>query len=483
MEHESTAGRPLRVGDAAYTILALDAAAPAGVLDRLLYVVKVLLENVLAQAAAGSGSAEAVARVAGWRPDLTVDHDIAFAPGRVLLQDFAGVPAIVDLAAMCDVLVELGGDPALVNPRCPSELVIDHSVIVDVAGRPDAFERNASVEFDRNRERYAFLRWGQQGFANLRVVPPDTGIVHQIDLEHLARVVAVDANGVAHPDTLVGTDSHTTMVNRLGVLGWGVGGIEAEAALLGQSLSMLIPKVVGVRLSGRVPAGSTATDLLLAIAQLLRARGVVGEFVEFFGPGLVGLAVADRATIGNMSPEYGSTCAIFPIDDEMLRYLRLTGRPPEQVALVEAYAKEQGLFHLAGGPEAGYSEVLDVDLGSVVPSVAGPARPQDRIGLADAGRAFRVALGAYRGVPPGRRPGPCRSGYGRRPRKGRRPTPFRPATRRRPWPASPGPASRTPAAVRVGRRAPTPIPRPNRAAVSPSASMVAPRSSSRPARW
>ena len=400
MEQEPTGGRVLRVGDAAYTILPLELAAPADGLERLPYAIKVLLENALAQNAAGSGSAEAVVLLAGWRPDLAVDHEMAFAPGRVLLQDFTGVPAIVDLAAMRDALADLGGDPDLVNPLCPSELVIDHSVIADVAGRPDAFERNASLEFGRNRERYAFLRWGQQGFANLRVVPPDTGIVHQINLEHLARVVAVDANGVAHPDTLVGTDSHTTMVNGLGVLGWGVGGIEAEAALLGQPLSMLIPKVVGVRLADRLPAGSTATDLVLTIAQLLRARGVVGEFVEFFGPGLVGLPVADRATIGNMSPEYGSTCAIFPIDDETLRYLRLTGRRPEQVALVEAYAKEQGLFHRAGGPEASYSEVLELDLGSVVPSVAGPARPQDRTALGEAGRAFRVALGAYRGVLP-----------------------------------------------------------------------------------
>ena len=396
MEHESTGGRVLRVADASYTILPLEWAAPADVLDRLPYCIKVLLENVLAQAAAGSGSGEAVARLAGWRPDLAVDHDMAFAPGRVLLQDFTGVPAIVDLAAMRDALAELGGDPALVKPGCRSELVIDHSVIADVAGRPDAFERNASLEFDRNRERYAFLRWGQQGFANLRVVPPDTGIVHQINLEYLARVVAVDAHGVAHPDTLVGTDSHTTMVNGLGVVGWGVGGIEAEAALLGQPLSMLIPKVVGVRLSGRLRVGSTATDLVLTIAQLLRAKGVVGQFVEFFGPGLAGLPVADRATIGNMSPEYGSTCAIFPIDDETLRYLRLTGRPAEQVALVEAYAKQQGLFHGADASEADYSEVIDLDLGSVVPSIAGPARPQDRRPASDQGHGRRHGSRARR---------------------------------------------------------------------------------------
>jgi aconitate hydratase len=301
------------------------------------------------------------------------------------------VPAVVDLAAMRDAMTELGGDPARINPLAPAELVIDHSVIADVAGRPDAFVRNAELEFERNRERYAFLRWGQQAFADFKVVPPDTGIVHQVNLEYLARVVFSNGRGQAHPDTLVGTDSHTPMVNGLGVLGWGVGGIEAEAAMLGQPISMLMPKVVGFRLNGELPEGSTATDLVLTVTELLRRHGVVGKFVEFYGPGVGNVPVENRATIGNMSPEYGSTCAIFPIDAETLRYLSFTGRPPEQIALVEAYAKEQGLWHDPAA-EPRYSEQVELDLGTVVPSLAGPRRPQDRVALTDAKRSFRVAL-------------------------------------------------------------------------------------------
>ena len=309
------------------------------------------------------------------------------------MQDFTGVPAIVDLAAMRDAIAAMGGDPAQINPLVPVELVIDHSVQVDVFGTRDAFRRNAEREFERNAERYAFLRWGQGAFDNFTVVPPDTGIVHQVNLEYLARVVFVDeASGRAYPDTLVGTDSHTTMVNGLGVLGWGVGGIEAEAAMLGQPMSMLIPQVIGFRLHGELPQGATATDLVLTVAELLRHKGVVGKFVEFYGAGLASLPLADRATIGNMSPEFGSTCAIFPIDAETLRYLEFTGRPAEQIELVEAYARAQGLWHDADSAEPTYSDKVELDLGEVVPSLAGPKRPQDRISLTDAQPAFRAAL-------------------------------------------------------------------------------------------
>ena len=319
-------------------------------------------------------------------------REIAFVPARVLMQDFTGVPAIVDLAAMRDAMEAFGADPAQINPRVPVELIVDHSVIADVSGRPDAFRRNAELEFTRNRERYELLRWAQDAFGNVRVMPPDSGICHQVNLEYLARVVFVDADGAAYPDTLVGTDSHTPMVNGLGVLGWGVGGIEAEAAMLGEPLSLLLPAVVGVRLVGELPEGSTATDLVLTIAERLRRHGVVGKFVEFYGPGVAAVPLENRATIGNMSPEYGSTCAMFPIDAETLRYLRFTGRPPEQIALVEAYAKEQGLFHEPGAPDPVFSETVEVDLATVVPSIAGPARPHDRVPLTDARRSFRLAL-------------------------------------------------------------------------------------------
>ena len=310
------------------------------------------------------------------------------------MQDFTGVPAIVDLAAMRDAMKEMGGDPNKINPLVPAELVIDHSVQVDAYGTPQAFQRNAELEFERNQERYAFLRWGQGAFHNFKVVPPDTGIVHQVNLEYLARVVFVDDGRAtsAYPDTLVGTDSHTTMINGLGVLGWGVGGIEAEAAMLGQPMSMLIPQVLGFKLTGELPEGATATDLVLTVTEMLRERGVVGKFVEFHGAGLAGLPLADRATIGNMSPEFGSTCAIFPIDAETLRYLEFSGRPAEQIALVEAYAKEQGLWHDENSEEPTFSDTIELDLAEVVPSIAGPKRPQDRVSLTESRDAFRMAL-------------------------------------------------------------------------------------------
>ena len=303
---------------------------------------------------------EDVDALARWAPGSAGTREIAFVPARVLMQDFTGVPAIVDLAAMRDAMEAFGADPAQINPRVPVELIVDHSVIADVSGRPDAFRRNAELEFTRNRERYELLRWAQDAFGNVRVMPPDSGICHQVNLEYLARVVFVDADGAAYPDTLVGTDSHTPMVNGLGVLGWGVGGIEAEAAMLGEPLSLLLPAVVGVRLVGELPEGSTATDLVLTIAERLRRHGVVGKFVEFYGPGVAAVPLENRATIGNMSPEYGSTCAIFPIDAETIRYLQFTGRPPEQIALVDAYAKEQGLFHEPGAPDPIFSENVEV---------------------------------------------------------------------------------------------------------------------------
>jgi aconitate hydratase len=388
----------LRVGSKEYEIYRLDALDKQGTSTRHLpYSLRILLENLLRTEDGRNVTKEEVRALAAWNSQSKPDKEIAFTPSRVLLQDFTGVPAVVDLAAMRDAMKRLGGDPKLINPLQPAELVIDHSVQVDEFGSSQAFGLNAELEFLRNKERYAFLRWGQKAFHNLAIVPPDTGIVHQVNLEFLARVVFVqetDGKRIAYPDTLVGTDSHTTMINGLGVLGWGVGGIEAEAAMLGQPVSMLIPLVVGVKLTGRLREGATATDLVLTITEMLRKHGVVGKFVEYFGPGLQDLPLADRATIANMSPEYGATCGIFPIDKESLRYLRLTGRSEEQIALVEAYAREQGMFHDEKTPEAQYSERLSLDLATVEPSLAGPKRPQDRVALSNAGESFRQALPA-----------------------------------------------------------------------------------------
>jgi aconitate hydratase len=381
----------LDVSGNSYEIWRLDALADVADVTRLPFSLKILLENLLRNEDGSLIRAEDIQALASWDPAGEADREVAFTPARVLMQDFTGVPAVVDLAAMRDAMAELGGDQSKINPLAPAELVIDHSVIADVYGTRDAFRRNAELEFERNRERYAFLRWGQQAFADFSVVPPDTGIVHQVNLEYLARVVFGDDRGRAYPDTLVGTDSHTPMVNGLGVLGWGVGGIEAEAAMLGQPISMLTPKVVGFKLHGELPEGSTATDLVLTVTELLRKHGVVGKFVEFFGPGVGSVPVENRATIGNMSPEYGSTCAIFPIDEETLRYLEFTGRRPERVALVEAYAKEQGLWHDPDRDPV-YSERVELDLATVVPSLAGPRRPQDRVALTDARHSFRAAL-------------------------------------------------------------------------------------------
>jgi aconitate hydratase len=384
------AGRPVQI----YSLPALEKAGFPGV-SRLPYSMKVLLENLLRREDGAFVKADDIRAVAQWNAKANVEKEISFMPARVLLQDFTGVPCVVDLAAMRDAVIELQGNPDLVNPLQPVELVVDHSVQVDYFGRRDAFALNAELEFSRNRERYAFLRWGQRAFNNFKVVPPDTGIVHQVNIEHLARVVfsqTVDGATVAYPDTLVGTDSHTTMVNGLGVVGWGVGGIEAEAAMLGQPSSMLIPKVVGFRLTGAMPRGTTATDLVLTITEILRKHGVVGTFVEFHGEGLGALTIADRATLGNMCPEYGATVAIFPIDEMTLDYLTLTGRDSAQVSLVEQYAKTQGLFRTAGVPDAVYSEVIDLDLSTVEPSLAGPKRPQDRVSLSKAKSAFQAAL-------------------------------------------------------------------------------------------
>jgi aconitate hydratase len=369
-------------------------------LTRLPYSIRVLLENLVRNEDGETVTAEDIASLASWDPESTPGGEIAFNPARVLLQDFTGVPAVVDLAAMRDAMAELGGDSASINPLIPCELVIDHSVQVDSYGSAASFLINAEKEFERNHERYAFLRWGQNAFDNFRVVPPDTGIVHQVNLEYLARVVFdTERDGVrlAYPDTLVGTDSHTTMINGLGVLGWGVGGIEAEAAVLGQPLSMLVPRVLGFELHGTLPEGATATDLVLRVTEMLRDAGVVGKFVEFHGPGLSSLSLADRATLGNMSPEFGSTCAMFPIDRETLDYLRFTGRPDDQVALVDAYAKAQGLFHDAGSPVAAYSDRLELDLGTVGPSIAGPKLPQQRIPLSRTKPRFLDALDAIKG--------------------------------------------------------------------------------------
>ena len=385
----------LAAGERRFEIYRLDALEKRGLpVARLPFSLKILLENLLRREDGRSVTAADVEKLARWDPKKAPDEEIAFMPARVLLQDFTGVPAVVDLAAMRDAMAQMGGDPKQVNPLLPAELVIDHSVMVDEFGTKTAFHTNAELEFQRNRERYALLRWAQQTFQGFRVVPPDTGIVHQVNLEYLARVVFTTEGTTpqAYPDTLVGTDSHTTMVNGLGVLGWGVGGIEAEAAMLGQPVSMLIPQVVGFRLTGKLAEGATATDLVLTVTEMLRKKGVVGKFVEFYGPGIATLPLADRATIGNMAPEYGATCGIFPVDAETLRYLELTGRAKEQVALVEAYCKEQGLFHSAATPDAVYTDTLSLDLGSVEPSLAGPRRPQDRVSLAQVGKTFLAAL-------------------------------------------------------------------------------------------
>src|SRR2546430_981628 len=373
----------LRVGDESYGVHKLDAAAA-----RLPYTLRILLENVLR-----NGSEESAAAVADWVADAEPSREISFAPARVLLQDFTGVPCVVDLAAMRDAMRDQGGDPRAINPLIPVELVIDHSVQVDEFASRLAIGRNVDLEFERNHERYAFLRWGQGAFDNFRVVPPNTGIVHQVNLEYLARVVEV-RDGVAFPDTLVGTDSHTTMVNGLGALGWGVGGIEAEAAMLGEALSMLVPQVVGFRLAGALREGATATDLVLTVTEILRKTGVVGKFVEYFGPGVGSLSLADRATLGNMSPETGATCGFFPVDEVTVEYLRLTGRSDERIALVEAYCKGNLLWHEPEEhPE--YSQVVELDLDDVEPSLAGPRRPQDRVPLASAKEAFLESLGTF----------------------------------------------------------------------------------------
>ncbi|WP_435741413.1 aconitate hydratase [Nocardioides sp. SYSU DS0663] len=389
----------LDVDGQSYEIYRLDAVTGEGLdVETLPFSLKVLLENLLRTEDGADITADDIKALAGWDADAHPDKEIQFTPARVIMQDFTGVPCVVDLATMREAMADLGGDPSRINPLAPAEMVIDHSVIADVFGTPESFERNVEIEYERNRERYQFLRWGQGAFDDFKVVPPGTGIVHQVNIEHLARTVMVrEAESgvkVAYPDTCVGTDSHTTMVNGIGVVGWGVGGIEAEAAMLGQPVSMLIPRVVGFKLNGDLPEGSTATDLVLTITEMLREHGVVGKFVEFYGPGVSALPLANRATIGNMSPEFGSTIAVFPIDEQTLEYLELTGRPQEQLKLVEAYAKEQGLWHDPDA-EPRYSEKLELDLSTVVPSLAGPKRPQDRVALADAAEAFRIALAEY----------------------------------------------------------------------------------------
>ena len=385
----------LDVGAQRYEIHSL-AALGAGRVARLPFALKILLENLLRFEDGVNVTAADVEALLAWRPKARPEHEISFTPSRVIMQDFTGVPCVVDLAAMREAIARLGGDPSRVNPLAPAELVIDHSVQVDDYGSADSLTRNTEIEFSRNRERYMFLRWGQTAFSNFKVVPPNTGIVHQVNIERLARVVFQDRRegmpARAYPDTLVGTDSHTTMVNGLGVLGWGVGGIEAEAAMLGQPVTMLIPQVIGFKLTGMLPPGTTATDLVLTITEILRKQGVVDQFVEFFGDGLKGMPLADRATIANMSPEFGSTCAIFPIDEETIRYLRLTGRADDDVALVEAYARAQGLWRLDGAPAADYTDVVELDLSTVEPSLAGPKRPQDRVPLRSARSVYRGAV-------------------------------------------------------------------------------------------
>lgn len=390
----------LEVGDSSYEIYRINTVEGSATLP---FSLKVLLENLLRTEDGANVTKEQISALGSWDENAQPDTEIQFTPARVIMQDFTGVPCVVDLATMREAVVDLGGDATKINPLAPAEMVIDHSVIIDVFGRPDAFEKNVEIEYGRNRERYQFLRWGQTAFDDFKVVPPGTGIVHQVNIEHLARTV-MTRDGKAYPDSCVGTDSHTTMVNGIGVLGWGVGGIEAEAAMLGQPVSMLIPRVVGFKLSGKIPAGVTATDVVLTITQMLRQHGVVGKFVEFYGEGVASVPLANRATIGNMSPEFGSTCAIFPIDDVTLDYLRLTGRSDEQVALVEAYTKEQGLWHDASH-EPRFSEYLELDLSTVVPSIAGPKRPQDRIVLAESKQQFALDVknygveGNYREVP------------------------------------------------------------------------------------
>ncbi|GAA1929956.1 aconitate hydratase AcnA [Nocardioides hwasunensis] len=384
----------LDVDGQSYEIYRLDAVKGEGLdVESLPFSLKVLLENLLRTEDGADITADHIKAIAGWDASAAPDQEIQFTPARVIMQDFTGVPCVVDLATMREAMAELGGDATKINPLAPAEMVIDHSVIADVFGTPAAFERNVEIEYERNRERYQFLRWGQGAFDDFKVVPPGTGIVHQVNIEHLARVVMV-RDGVAYPDTCVGTDSHTTMVNGIGVVGWGVGGIEAEAAMLGQPVSMLIPRVVGFKLSGELPEGSTATDLVLTITEMLREHGVVGKFVEFYGEGVSALPLANRATIGNMSPEFGSTIAVFPIDEQTVDYLRLTGRSEEQLALVEAYAKEQGLWHDPSA-EPRYSEQLELDVSTVVPSLAGPKRPQDRVEVTKAQESFQKALADY----------------------------------------------------------------------------------------
>ena len=391
----------LDVGGQSYEIFRLDAVRGEGLPDdavaSLPFSLKVLLENLLRTEDGADITADDIKAIAGWDADADPSQEIQFTPARVIMQDFTGVPCVVDLATMREAMADLGGDPAKINPLAPAEMVIDHSVIADVFGTPEAFERNVEIEYERNRERYQFLRWGQGAFDDFKVVPPGTGIVHQVNIEHLARTIFTrEVDGVlqAYPDTCVGTDSHTTMVNGIGVVGWGVGGIEAEAAMLGQPVSMLIPRVVGFKLNGDLPEGATATDLVLTITEMLRKHGVVGKFVEFYGPGVSVLPLANRATIGNMSPEFGSTIAVFPIDEETIKYLKLTGRSEEQLALVENYSKEQGLWHDPDA-EPRFSEKLELDLATVVPSLAGPKRPQDRVSLSEAKASFRTALADY----------------------------------------------------------------------------------------
>src|SRR5712672_1309342 len=387
-----------KVGNKEYEFYRIDALDKQGIsTTHLPFSLRILLENQLRTEDGRNVTEEEVRALASWNSKSKPEKEIAFTPSRVLLQDFTGVPCVVDLAAMRDAMKTLGGDPALINPLQPVELVIDHSVQVDEFGTPNAFEMNALLEFQRNKERYAFLRWGQVGFRNLAIVPPDTGIVHQVNLEYLARVVFVqESNGKrsAYPDTLVGTDSHTTMINGLGGLGWGVGGIEAEAAMLGQPVSMLIPEVVGFKMHGRLQPGSTATDLVLTVTEMLRKKKVVGKFVEFYGAGLSSLSLADRATIGNMAPEYGATMGFFPIDAETINYLRFTGRDEAQVQLVEAYTKAQGIFRTDSTPDPLFSDTLELDLHTVEPSLAGPKRPQDRVPLKLSKRMFKEALAA-----------------------------------------------------------------------------------------
>jgi aconitate hydratase len=400
--------RRLTVGGRTYEYFSLKAASKAGLgdLTRLPFSLKVLLENLLRWEDGRTVTTDDIRAVAAWLKNRRSDHEIAFRPARVLMQDFTGVPAVVDLAAMRDAVIAMGGDPRKVNPLSPVDLVIDHSVMIDFFGTKDAVKKNMALEFQRNAERYAFLRWGQTAFDNFRVVPPGTGICHQVNLECLAQVVwsaKADGATLAYPDTVVGTDSHTTMVNGLSVLGWGVGGIEAEAAMLGQPVSMLIPEVVGFKLTGNLREGATATDLVLTVTQMLRKKGVVGKFVEFFGPGLDSLSLPDRATVANMAPEYGATCGLFPIDDETIRYLKLTGRAPAQVRLVEAYAKAQGMWRTKRSPEPVFTDVIELDIGTVGSSLAGPKRPQDRVALGDAAAAFVKALpDLAKGVAPDR---------------------------------------------------------------------------------